>query len=195
MKKKPLFLLCCTVLLLCATAAPALADPLYYQVYVYDGSAIWVDESTTSFGLVDAVPAGADVRISASWLAMSHGLATSYPKAMLQRLQVLDPYGDIVKACDESTCRTFWTAPYLNNDYYEEPEWLYPANPKRSAGVWGVDWMVPFRPLTAGTYTIVYSDKQVRTVADPMWATPGSVVPIYPRYDWYSWPQVTFEVE
>ena len=193
--KKLSFLLGCVLLLLVATAVPAMADPLYYQVYVYDGSAAWIDESTTTWGPVDAVPVGADVRISTSWVALNRGLAGSFPNAMLERLEVLDPLGNVVASCDESTCRTFWAAPYLYNDWFDEADWVYPANPKRSAGVWAVDWMVPFRPATAGTYTIVYSDKQIRTVADPMWATPGTVVPIYPMYDWYSWPPMTFEAE
>jgi hypothetical protein len=196
MKKKLLFLLGCTLLLLVATAAPSLADANhYYQVNAYDEGAGLVDVSAKTSTPVDAVPVGADVRIQAAWITTSLGLANSVPDAILERLSVLDPKGNPVPACevDESTCRGFWTPPFLWDGWNTPLGYLSPYNPNRSAGIWARMWLVPFVPLTRGTYTIFYTEVWTRAIADPMWDQPGSYPPVYPAIEWPT-SVVTFKV-
>ena len=53
--KRLLFLPACALLLLLASAAPALADT-YYQVSPYDGSAIWADDDSLTWGPARTIP-------------------------------------------------------------------------------------------------------------------------------------------
>jgi len=194
--KRLLVSISCVLLLLAATASPALADAdHFYMVNAYGEGAMQVDASAKTVTPVDAVPLGADVRIQGAWLTTSFGLANSVPGAILQRLAVLDPQGNPIPACavDESRCRGFWAAPFLLSEWDTPLSWETPYNPKRSAGVWMRLWLVPFVPLTSGTYTIVYTEVWTRAIADPMWEQPGSYPPVYPAMEWPT-SVVTFEV-
>jgi len=193
--KKLLFLIGCALLLLLATAAPALADAINYQVNVYGEGIGRVDESAKTVTPVDAVPVGADVRIQGAWLTTSFGLSNSAPDAILERLTVLDPKGNPVPACevDESNCHGFWAAPFLLSEWDTPMSWETPYNPNRNAGVWMRLWLVPFVPLTRGTYTIFYTEVWTRAIADPMWDQPGSYPPVYPAIEWPT-SVVTFKV-
>ena len=193
--KKLQFLIGCALLLLLATAAPALADAnLYYVNAIGEGTTL-VDVSAKTATPVAAVPVGTDVRIQSGWITTSLGLANSAPDAILQRLTVLDPKGNPVPACevDESNCRGFWTAPFLWDGWDTPLGYLSPYNPNRSAGIWARFWLVPFVPLTRGTYTIYYTEVWTRAIADPAWDQPGSYPPVYPAYEWPT-SEVTFKV-
>jgi hypothetical protein len=186
--RKLLFLLACTLLLLLAFAAPALADADYYFAFVYDGSVYAVDETAHTVLPVDTIPPGSSVVCGFSWVAVNRGLASTFPRAALVRLTVTGPDGTIVGQCDETDCAVFWGGTYLYNDWYADPTmWVFPYNPKVAAGPWGRDWLVPCGRLPAGEYTIAYSDKFIRAVADPMWGQPGTYPPVYHAYDWYDW--------
>jgi hypothetical protein len=195
--KRILLLVACTLLLLFALAPPALADADYYFVYVYDGSVFAVDETAHTVQDVGAIPPGSSVVCGYSWVGINRGLATTFPQAALMRLTVTGPGGTIVGQCDETNCAAFWGGTYLWNDWYADPTWwAFPYNPKVAAGPWARDWVVPCGNLPTGDYTIAYSDKFVRAMADPMWERPGTYPPVYHAYDWYDWEgPKTFVVE
>ena len=185
--KRLLFLLTCTLLLLLAPAAPALAD-FYYQVSPYDGSALWVDEGTLKWGPVATIPAGADVRVGLSLVAMNHGGAMSQSEALLLRLTVTRKGSSLpVRApVDESTCGGFWGAPYAYNDWMVDyPDFaVYPYNPNVGAEATARDWLVPMGPLPAGKYSISYAEKLTRTIVDPLYLPPSEGPGKKGPWDW-----------
>jgi hypothetical protein len=194
--KKLLFLLCCAVLLLLASASPALAA-FYYQVGP-DGSAIWVDESTLTWGpFVGSMP-GADVRVGISLVAITRGGAISQSKNMLFRLEVTRVAPGptmLISKIGASDCQRYWSAPYHYNDWMtDHPELVITPYNGSQAGVWAMDWLVPMPPLTAGTYRISYSDKVLHKIADPLFAHPWEYQHVYP-HDWLQWDPVTFVVQ
>jgi hypothetical protein len=193
--KKTLFFSCCILVLLLASAVPALAD-VYYQVSPYDGSTIWADDSTQTWGPVRAVPAGADVRVGLSLAAMNHGGAMSQSEAILIQLEVTQK-GSPTPLCtvDESTCGSFWGAPYPYNPWMiDYPDFLlYPYNPNVGAEATGRDWLVPLGPLPAGRYTISYSEKLTRTIVDPLYLAPSEGPGKKGPWDWTDY-EATFVV-
>ncbi len=194
--RKLLFLLCCASLLLLATAAPALAA-YFYQVGP-DGSVIWVDESTMTWGNARSVPQGADVRVGFSLLAITQGGAISQAKDWLSRLEVRRAGpgpGSLIAKVDESSCQLYWGVPYHWNDWTTgHPELVTTPWNGSQAGVWGIDWLVPMPTLAKGTYSVTYSSKLSHTIADPLFAHPWEYQLAYP-WDWTSEPTVTFMVK
>lgn len=194
--KRLLFLPACALLLLLASAAPALADT-YYQVSPYDGSAIWADDDSLTWGPARTIPAGADVRVGLSLAAMNHGGALSQPEALLLRLEV-SARGSSTPLCtvDESTCGGFWGAPYPYNDWMVDyPDFvLYPYNPNVGAEPTGRDWLVPMPPLAAGRYTISYSEKLTRALVDPLYLPPSEGPGKKGPWDWTDY-EATFVVK
>ena len=85
--KKLLFLLCCAMLLLLGSAAPALAD-YYYQVNPYDGSAIWADVASVTWGDSSTVPALSGIGVGLSLVAVTRGGVISQSKDLMYRLTV-----------------------------------------------------------------------------------------------------------
>lgn len=192
--KRLLFLVCCALLLSLAVAAPALADVTYYVVYPPDGTVLAWDQDTGRYWDVDTIPAGSEVVCGFTWAATNRGLAMTIDRAMLMRMSVVGQ-GGVVGRCDESDCRGFWGPLYNQADMYDPSLWLLPYNLKRASGVWMRDWEVPCGILPVGAYTISYSDKFTRAVADPGWDQPGTYPPVYPAYDWYEYESATFTVE
>ena len=195
--KKLLFLLCCALLLLLGSAAPALAD-YYYQVDPYEGGAVWVDDSTLTWGPVDTVPALSDIRVGLSLVAITRGGAISQSKDVLFRLTVkrMDPGpASLIRKVGAAECRRYWGAPYHWNDWMTAyPELVITPYNGSQAGVWGIDWLVPMPPLTAGTYRMCVSDKVLHRIADPLFARPWEYQLVYP-HDWVQYDEVTFVVE
>jgi hypothetical protein len=198
MKKKSLFLIVCTVLLLLAVAGPAAADGAYYCVSPYEPFPTHNDPAAGTISFVTAIPAGSPVVFGYPWRALNRGLAATVPSAFRMRLTVTAPNKTVIAHCDESDCLGYWHEVFRWNDVFgHSPDWLgIPYNPKAAAaGMWARVWLVPCGNLPVGTYTCTYNDMQLRTVADPMWEQPGSYPPVYPSYEWPESPMVfTFEV-
>jgi hypothetical protein len=194
--KRLSLLLVCALLLLLASAAPALAD-FYYQVSPYDGSALWVNDDTLTWGPARTIPAGADVRVGLSLVAMNHGGALSQSQALLLRLEV-SAKGSSTPLCavDESTCGSFWGAPYPYNDWMVDyPDFaLYPYNPNVGAEATARDWLVPMPPLTSGRYAISYSEKLTRALVDPLYLPPSEGPGKKGPWDWTDY-EATFVVK
>jgi hypothetical protein len=194
---KLLFLLTCALLLLLASATPALAD-FYYQVSPYDGSVLWADEATQTWGTVRTIPSGADVRVGLSLVAMNHGGAMSQSEAFLFRLEVTKRGSStpLRAPVDESTCGSFWGAPYPYNDWMVDyPDFvLYPYNPSVGAEATARDWLVPMGSLTSGRYTISYSEKLTRPIVDPLFLPPSEGPGKKGPWDWTDY-EATFVVK
>lgn len=194
--KKLLLLLTSVPLLLLACAVPAQADS-YYQVSPYDGSALWVDESTMTWAQARTIPAGTDLRVGITLVAMNHGGAMSQSEALLFRLEVTRKGSSTpIRTVDESTSGSFWGAPYLYNAWLTDyPEFMvYPYNPNVGAEATARDWLVPMPMLASGRYTISYAEKLTRTLVDPLYLAPSEGPSKKGPWDWQYY-EATFVVK
>ena len=194
--KKLLFLLVCALLLLLASASPALAD-FWYQVNPYDGSVIWADEATLKWELTDTAPAGADTRVGFTLITLNRGGANPQAKNLLLRLVVTKQGSTTpIVVVDEFTCRKYWGAPYDYNAWMTDyPDLVIPHfNPRIGAVVTGRDWLVPLPPLTPGTYDIFISDKLTKKWVDPLYLPPREGPLKTAPWDWTDFSS-TFVVE
>ncbi len=177
MKKKLLFLVVCTLLLLFAVSAPALADSPIYLVDIFEPAPMAVDQSTGYVWFVDKIPAGSQVFWGWSWRSLNKGVVSTVPDIFRMELSITGPgrNGTVRAQCDQSDCRSYWSELFRWNDTYSENTWLLPLHPTAAAaGLWARHWWVPCGSLRAGTYAATYREILTRTVADP-WTYPGPV--------------------
>jgi hypothetical protein len=189
--KKLLFLLVCALLLLLASASPALAD-FWYQVSPYDGSVTWANDDTLEwdFDSDGVVPAGVDTRVGFTLITLNRGGSMPQAKNLLLRLVVIKagspPSTPPVVLVDEFTCQRYWGAPYDYNAWMTgHPDFVIPHfNPKIGAVVTGRDWLVPLPALTPGDYEIFISDKLTKKWVDPLYMPPGETPLKTAPWDW-----------
>ena len=187
--KKLLFLLVCALLLLLASASPALAD-FWYQVSPYDGSVIWANDDTLEWEFDSPVPAGVDTRVGFTLITLNRGGSMPQAKNLLMRLVVTKvgspPSTPPLVVVDEFTCRDYWGAPYDYNAWMTgHPDYVIPHfNPRIGAVVTGRDWLVPLPTLTPGTYEIFISDKLTKKWVDPLYMPPGETPLKTAPWDW-----------
>jgi hypothetical protein len=172
--KKLLLLMVCVLLLLCATAGPALAQDTYppypslwYGVMLWDGSVWWINETNHTYGQVNAVPAGYPyVAINASWYCADYGQCLAQSGSLLQTLDLGRKGQSAFFSLDPVAARGCWTRPYDPAASYGAVGSQY--NPKEQAGFWAIDWTVWIGPLTRGTYWYHYRDYQAHQCVDPL---------------------------
>ena len=187
--KRLLFLLVCVLLLLFATAAPALADDYFYGFSPYHEDPFRVDmsEGLAVFLEEGYIPADShEVIFGMSWTSLNRGLVLKVPDIFRMELSVTGPYPAMtVRAhCDQSDCRQYWSALYRWNErLWASPDWqAIPNHPEAAAaGIWSRNWWVSCGTLPAGKYTVEYREILTRTLADP-WTWPGPGIQ-YPPYD------------
>lgn len=130
------------------------------------------DEYGVLVAPADPIPADYDVVMQLSWKGYNYGLVKKLPTALEVRLSI--PEADVDLSYEQA--KAYWTGPFIWDLYWVENAGPIPAfNPRIGANVYANRWLLPLTGdkglatnlvdgrLPAGTYTVSYAERFVKT--------------------------------